>query len=436
MAPKKSKSTLTKDKNRRRVLPRTEEDPGEDPFPSPPDPALFSRVKARVSTDDTRGTKHSATVSDEPNEDQDYNESETRKSVSPVGRRARFWRPASPRPKKRQRVGDDLDTAETALDDMWVAEGEDRCKPCKLVEREVCMPLRSARGSYERCVFCMDKSWPCNPPDSWLERVGSVLNLKQPPAQTDEVAMDDAPIVAREISGTAGASPPSISGEAAVRRQRGPQEHGGAEVQVALNDDDRLQRIETRLSAIEGHQEKLTAIQCAQQEMLLPLCRNHTTSSPSRLHSGFGSSAFTSNRPIDFKASSRFFIGPSAPRAVANDLVRREVDGPSQQNVGGPSSPSRHSAHAGAGPSAGTQAEQPKRSQVEAGRTQGSTREVFLHEAQNRNEEERRRHVKNDPDQLIKKKLLEDFEAIEARLLAINVMAHEMGVKLRAVLQR
>jgi hypothetical protein len=123
MAPKKSKSTSTKAKNRRLVPPRTEEDPWAF---IPIDPAILALVNAnqRVSADDPRGTKRSATVADEPNEDQGDSESEPQKSVSPVARRVRFQSPLVSQPKQRRRIDDDNETAEVAPDEMWVAEGE------------------------------------------------------------------------------------------------------------------------------------------------------------------------------------------------------------------------------------------------------------------------------------------------------------------------
>ena len=165
---------------------------------SPFDPviraSLRASVSARTNADHPRGNKRSATVADEPSEDQGEGNEPTQKSVSPVGRRVRFQSPALSRPKQRQRVDDDLDIAEPAPDKMWVAKGEvgpfnnfsfsrsltllqDRCKPCKLVERDICKPQRSAKGSYEYCVFCTGESSSCNPPDSWLEKAGSLLDL-------------------------------------------------------------------------------------------------------------------------------------------------------------------------------------------------------------------------------------------------------------------
>lgn len=197
---KSSQSTLTdlKASNRRRIedLARLRENRyGSD---SPFDPvthSLRARVSARVNADHPRGTKRSATVADEPSEDQgEDNEPGLQKSASTVGRRVRFLSPALARPKQRQRVDDGLNATETAPDEMWVAKGEvgpfnifrfsqsltlpqDRCKPYKLVERDIGKPQRSAKGSYECCVFCTGESWSCNPPDSWLEKAGSVLDL-------------------------------------------------------------------------------------------------------------------------------------------------------------------------------------------------------------------------------------------------------------------
>lgn len=106
---------------------------------------------------------------------------------------------------------------------------------------------------------------------------------------------------------------------------------------MALDDNGRLQRIETRLLAIESHQEKLTTIQYTQQEMkamLLSLSRNQGIASPiRRLHSLFGGHPSTSTRPrvIDqMLPSSKYFSRPLEPRAITNDQVMREIEGPSQ----------------------------------------------------------------------------------------------------------
>ena len=92
---------------------------------SPFDPLTRANLRAGVSDADRyRGTKRSATVADERSEDQgEDNEPESHKSV--VERRTRFLSQISPLPpKRRQRVDDGLDNAETAPDELWVAKGE------------------------------------------------------------------------------------------------------------------------------------------------------------------------------------------------------------------------------------------------------------------------------------------------------------------------
>lgn len=93
----------------------------KDPFP---------RLDIAISADRPRGTKRPAPVAahiDEPNEDEGRDsESESRKSVTPAGRRVRFQSTPVSHPKQRRRitVDDDLETAEVAPDEKWVAVGE------------------------------------------------------------------------------------------------------------------------------------------------------------------------------------------------------------------------------------------------------------------------------------------------------------------------
>ena len=96
---------------------------------SPFDPVTRANLRAGVSDAGyLRGTKRSATVADERSEDQgEDNEPESQKSVSTVERRVRFPSQTLSRPpKRRQRVDDGLDNAETAPDELWVAKGEVR----------------------------------------------------------------------------------------------------------------------------------------------------------------------------------------------------------------------------------------------------------------------------------------------------------------------
>lgn len=140
----------------------------------------------KIGPNQPRGTKRSAAIAahvDEANEEQSVeSEPGPRKVDTSVRRCVRFQSPES-RPKQRRRVGNDLKTTEAAPDELWVAEGEERCKPCKLVGREVCKPQWSARGSCKSCIFCTGQSWRCNPPGSWLEKVAT-LHPKQRRAKT------------------------------------------------------------------------------------------------------------------------------------------------------------------------------------------------------------------------------------------------------------
>ena len=80
----------------------------------------------KIGVDQSRGTKRSAAVvahvDEAPDEDQG-GDSKTgpRKVVTPVGRRTtrvRFQSPPESLPKQRRRVGDDLETAEAAPDEL------------------------------------------------------------------------------------------------------------------------------------------------------------------------------------------------------------------------------------------------------------------------------------------------------------------------------
>src|SRR6266702_2668019 len=161
--------------------------------------------------------------------------------------------------------------------------------------------------------------------------------------------------------------------------------------QAALNNDDRLLRIEARLSSIERHWEGLPAIQWTQQEvraMLLGLCR-HQGFNPS-LHSGSSAASTHSMIPSPVAGLSSYSLDPQY--SGANGDVGREDEEPSQvrpslihcfqelmncqQNIGGPSSVYRSvyrgSAHVDAGPSADAPAGALPKSLVGRRRTQGS----------------------------------------------------------------
>ncbi|KAF8269046.1 hypothetical protein EI94DRAFT_1726121 [Lactarius quietus] len=121
-----------------------------------------------IGVNQPRGTKRSATVAahiDGPNEDQgEDSEPGPRKAIISVrrcqGRRVRFQSPPESRPKQRLRVGNG---PEAASNEMWVAVGEDMCKPCKLVGREVCKPRWKASEACKSWVFCTGQALVVQP---------------------------------------------------------------------------------------------------------------------------------------------------------------------------------------------------------------------------------------------------------------------------------
>ncbi|KAI9447570.1 hypothetical protein H4582DRAFT_1894718 [Lactarius indigo] len=127
----------------------------------------------KIGDNQPRGTNRSAERFDEASNDNKVGGSEPppQKVVTPAGggtTRATFKSPRETRLERRRRVDDSLNNTEAAQDAGWVAVGEDRCNPCMLVGREVCIPERNASKS---CLFCTGQSWSCNPPDSWLEKL-------------------------------------------------------------------------------------------------------------------------------------------------------------------------------------------------------------------------------------------------------------------------
>ncbi|KAI9457972.1 hypothetical protein BJY52DRAFT_1270679 [Lactarius psammicola] len=229
------------------------------PQPQPPAPHHSGRMtkgKAllplhpldiKIGADQPRGTKRSAAVAghiDEmPNEDQGGDsEPGPRKMVTLAGRRrttrVRFQSPLESPPSQRHRVGDDLETAETSPDGLWVAMGEDRCKPCKLVGREVCKPQWNASKICKPCVFCTGQSWSCNPPDSWLEKAATELRLKQARPKTHEDTTDDAPIEVGESPETA--EPASSTTEVEVVKHQSRPQKGSKAAQATLDHEARL----------------------------------------------------------------------------------------------------------------------------------------------------------------------------------------------------
>ncbi|KAF8266734.1 hypothetical protein EI94DRAFT_1732383 [Lactarius quietus] len=438
MAPKKSK-------NGRIGPPRKNMPEGSFSFVPRLDPAIY----AAISADQPRGTKRSTTVAadiEEPNEDGD---SESRKSVTPVRRRVRFLSPPESRPKQRRRVDDDLEATEAAPDEMWVAVGDDRCTRCKLMRREVCKPQRNGSGSCKSCVFCTGKTWQCNPPDSWLEMVASMTHPELPPANIEDAATDDMPIEASWSSETAEASRCATK-VTPVRRQSGDRGDGGGTSpsvmclykwadeslisQAASNIDDRLQRIETRLSALERHQDGLTAIQETQKgtkAMLLALCRNQGI--PPSIYSGPSSAAdSTSTRSIDVdrSVSRLLFRRFVSQRTVANGQVGREAGGSSQQKIGGSASRSRYSALADAEPLAGSLTEPPKKSAVGTRRTQDSPEpmDVFIPNVEDDNAEDTLQYANDCLSAAMGelKDIRAQFSAIDRRLFKASTRLQDL----------
>ncbi|KAH9030937.1 hypothetical protein EDB85DRAFT_1961714, partial [Lactarius pseudohatsudake] len=352
---------------------------GEMPPPPLPPPRRSERttkgnlpLDIEIGVDQPRGTKRSATIaahSDKaPDEDLGGDgEPGPRKAATSI-ERPRLG-PRLPLysflyRNQRRRVDDDPKTAEAvAIDDLWVAVGEERCDPCKLVGREVCKPQwdESSKPLCTSCVFCTGKNWSCNPPDSWLEKVGTKLRPTQAPPKTHQVSTGDAtPIEVGKIPETATeASPPTT--EVEVIKSQSGHEKGGNVAQTSLNNDDRILRIETRLSSIEGQLEGLGAIQRTQQEMramLQGLCR-HQGFTPS-LRSGFSAAAFTRS---------------TVPSPLANSLGIRNAgrgDKEPSQSIGGPSSIPRSSPQVDVGPSADPLEEAPPKSTAGPRPTQGS----------------------------------------------------------------
>ncbi|KAH8981009.1 hypothetical protein EDB92DRAFT_1953514 [Lactarius akahatsu] len=318
-----------------------------------------------IGVDQPRGTKRSATIaahSDKaPNEDLGGDgEPGPRKVATPI-ERACLPRYSFLCRSQRRRVDDDPKTAEAAAtDDLWVAVGEEGCDLCKLVGREVCKPQwdESSKPPCTSCVFCMGKSQSCNPPDSWLEKAGTKLHPKPALPKTHQgiSAGNSTPIEVGKIPETATeASPPTTEVEV-VKSQSG-HDKGGKVAQTSLSNVDRILRIETRLSSIEGQLEGLGAIHRTQQEpraMLQGLCR-HQGFTPS-LRSGLSAAAFTRS---------------TVPSPLAYSLGIRNTghgDKEPSQNIGGPSTVPQSSAQVDVGPSADPPEKAPPKSRP----TQGS----------------------------------------------------------------
>ncbi|KAH9021070.1 hypothetical protein EDB84DRAFT_1513377 [Lactarius hengduanensis] len=367
---------------------------GEMPPPSPlPPPRRSERttmgnlpvlpLDIEIGVDQPRGTKRSAAIAA-------HRRHLTRIWVGTVATPIERPRYKFLRRIQRRRVDDDPKTAEAAAtDDLWVAVGEERCRPCKLVGWKVCKPQwdESSKPPCTSCVFCTGKNWSCNPPDSWLEKVGT--KLQAPPKTHHGVSAGDATPIevgknwirkkrkkVGKNSETAtdgmsalfrvhllvyalAASPPTTEVEA-VKSQSG-HEKGGNVAQTSLNNDDRILRIETCLSSIEGQLEGLGAIQRTQQEMramLQCLCR-HQGFTPS-LRSGFSAAAFTRS---------------TVPSPLANSVdIRNAGRGNKEpsQNIGGPPSIPRSSAQVDVGPSADPPEKAPPKSTAGPRPTQGS----------------------------------------------------------------
>ncbi|KAH8981008.1 hypothetical protein EDB92DRAFT_217492 [Lactarius akahatsu] len=187
----------------------------------------------KIGADQSRGTKRSAAISAQSSDEapkKDLSEPGPRKMVTRRVARFAFLR----REKQHRRVDDFLETVEVAQEELWVAVGEDRCKPCKLVGREVCKPQWDASAPLvpcKSCVFCTGESWSCNPPDSFLVNAGVPLTKQAQQKTHQGVSTDDtAPIEVGKSSETAvKAAPPITEVEArveVVRRQSGREKSG------------------------------------------------------------------------------------------------------------------------------------------------------------------------------------------------------------------
>ncbi|KAH9071462.1 hypothetical protein EDB83DRAFT_250092 [Lactarius deliciosus] len=196
-------------------IPRPEGE-GEHASPSPPPlaphppplrrSARMTKEKAllplypldiKVGDDQPRVANRSAVhINEASNNDQgEVDEPPPRRVVMPAGRsttRAKFLSPRESRLEKRRRVDDSLKNTEATQVVGWVAVGEDRCNPCKLVGRETCIPEQNASKS---CIFCKGQSWSCNPPVSWLEMVSHPKQARSKP----HITKDDVPI---EVGGS------------------------------------------------------------------------------------------------------------------------------------------------------------------------------------------------------------------------------------------
>ncbi|KAH9021071.1 hypothetical protein EDB84DRAFT_1513382 [Lactarius hengduanensis] len=345
---------------------------------------LVVPLDIKIGADQSRGTKRSAAISAQSSDEapkRDLSEPGPRKMVTRRVARFAFLR----REKQHRQVDDFLETAEIAQEELWVAVGEDRCKPCKLVGREVCKPQWDASAPLvpcKSCVFCTGKIWSCNPPGSFLVNAGVPLtklarqkthqggtpafvphlSLLLTPSHHAAVSTDDtAPIEVGKSSETAvNAAPPTTEVEArveVVRRQSG-REKSGKVAQASSDNDDRLVRIETHPSSIERQPEGLGAIQLAQQERkrMLVGMRRHQGFTPS-LRSGF--SAASSTRPL-------------VPSSLAYSLsIKNAWRGSPYLNVGGPSLNYRCSAPVDAGTSGDYPANALPKSLVGRRHTQG-----------------------------------------------------------------
>ncbi|KAH9030932.1 hypothetical protein EDB85DRAFT_1961685 [Lactarius pseudohatsudake] len=228
---------------------------GEHASPPPPPPAhppplrrsaRMTKGKAllplhpldiKIGDDQPRGTNRSAVhINEASNNGQGrVGVPPPRKVVTPAGgstTRATFQSPRESRLEKRRRVDDSLKNTEATQVAGWVAVGEDRCNPCKLVGRETCIPERDAGMS---CIFCTGQSWSCNPPDSWLEKVPHLKQARPKPH-------NDVPIEVGGSSKKAAKATHHITEVEMSQRQNGHQR--GSEVAQALDLEDLLEDLD------------------------------------------------------------------------------------------------------------------------------------------------------------------------------------------------
>ncbi|KAH9165135.1 hypothetical protein EDB89DRAFT_2246885 [Lactarius sanguifluus] len=211
--------------------------------------------------------------------------------------RVRFQSPDAP-PKQRRRLGDDPDVEESDDEpvELWVARGEDCCDACKQRNIRVCEPQWGAPRS-SACKTCARKKQTCRSTRVWRNELANLFQCKPQPEGSlrDQAEVTEVP--ARPAGGAPAIqvddAPQSVEGTVAgYRRAKGS--NGSAPPVVDTNSrlsaieaslaalNARLDRTDTDISAIKGHQEKqvesLAALERTQHDlkkMVLMLCGYH-----------------------------------------------------------------------------------------------------------------------------------------------------------------